>query len=442
LRRDLQIMIMQLLRMDSKWEIVYLLLIWKRRIRLIILKMLKLRISVIVLFILLLPASCSKTVDNQRYTIQKGYFQASLTETGELQALVAKHIVMPFLGRRYGYSNKLTGFVEHGTEVEEGDSVIAIDPSNVMKFLVERENMLEMEKAMLNKNLVEHRIKAKQLSSQLDQQQASYNMEKLELEKSQFDSEKNKQIQQLEFQKAEINLNKIKKSIDYNDKISKIDKHIQATKVRQLENDTADSHNALTRLVLRSPNKGILQIEYNRRTNQLYKSGDESWPNRSLASIPDLRRMKVESAVNEVDISKINLGQKVIIRLDAFPDLEFSGEIFSIGKLSYKKNKESSIKIFDIEVLVEENDNEILKPGMTVSCEIIYSELEDVFYVSNDCIMREDGQYFVNLSNRGSTVKTPVNLGPRNNNQTVIYGDFVKGQEILPNDRISRSSIN
>ena len=89
--------------------------------------------------------------------------------------------------------------MEHGSSVEEGDSVVAIDPSNVMRFMVERENMLELEKAKLNKSLVEHRIKAKQLRSQLEQQEASYNMEKLELEKSQFDSEKNKQIQQLEF---------------------------------------------------------------------------------------------------------------------------------------------------------------------------------------------------------------------------------------------------
>jgi HlyD family secretion protein len=404
-------------------------------------KSMKYIISLVAIAGFVFLVSCSKTVDMKKHTIQQGDFQASLMETGDLQAVVATHIVMPFLGRRYGYRQKLTGLLEHGTEVEEGDSIIALDPSNILRFLVERENRLELEKAGYNKTLVQQSTQANQLRSQLDQQEASYNMEKLALDKSRFDSEKNKLIRELEFKKAEINLNKTIKSIEYNEKIAKLDRIIKETRVKQLENDTADSHAALNRLVLRSPNKGILQIEYNRSTQQLYKAGDESYPNRPLASIPDLRRMKVISSINEVDIDKVAIGQPVRVTLDAFPDLHFNGEVSMIGRLSHRKDRESNIKIFDLEAVIEENDNEILKPGMTVSCEIIYAELRDVFYVSNDCIIREDGQYFIHLSTRGNITKTPVEVGPRNNNQTVIYGDFTKGQEVIPKDRVLPAGI-
>jgi RND family efflux transporter MFP subunit len=395
----------------------------------------------ILLSCMLILAGCSPEKRTRKYTIQQGDFQASITESGELQAVVARHIVMPFLGWRYGYQNKITGLAEHGKQVEEGDSVVALDPSGVMQYLVDRENRLEIEKATLEKAIVEHRIKAKQLLAELEQQEASYDMEKLELEKSQFDSEKNKQIQQLEFQKAEINLNKTRRSIEYNDKIAELDKRIQSTKVRQRENDTTDAHLALQRLVLRSPNDGILQIEYNRRTHQLYKTGDEVHPNRSLASIPDLRKMKVESTVNELDIDKVRLGQKVIVRLDAFPDLEFNGEVTYVGKLSRRKERGSSIKVFDLEVRVEENENEVLKPGMTVSCEIIYAELKDVFYVSNECITRENGNYYIHRVHRGEVLKQEVDIGPRNNTHTIIRGDLRKGQEVLPKSRLNEADI-
>jgi HlyD family secretion protein len=388
--------------------------------------------SGILIISLLLLLSCGQSEENRQYSIQQGEFQASLTETGELQAVVAKHIIMPFLGWKYGYRNKITGMVEHGSDVEEGDSVFALDPSNVMKFLVETENNLELEKAKLNKLLVENSNKDKQLRAQLRQQEAIYNMNKLELEKSQFDSERNKIIQELEFQKAEINLNKIRRSIEYNVQIAKYGRLIQLTRVQQMVNDIENANRALQRLTLYSPNEGILQIAYNRRTRQLYKIGDESYPNRSLASIPDLRRMKATSSVNEVDIGKIKIGQKVIVRLDAFPDLEFNGEISSIGKLSHSKTRESNIKIFDLEVLIEENDNKTMKPGMTVSCEIIYSEFEEVLYVSNDCISRENGQYLVHLSRKGDVIEIPVDLGPQNNSHTVIYGDIEKGQRVVP----------
>ncbi|HEC45006.1 MAG TPA: HlyD family efflux transporter periplasmic adaptor subunit [Bacteroides sp.] len=381
---------------------------------------------------LLLMLSCGQGEEIRQYSIQQGEFQASLTETGELQAVVAKHIIMPFLGWKYGYRNKITGMVEHGSDVEEGDSVFTLDPSSVMKFLVETENNLELEKAKLNKLLVENSNKDKKLRAQLRHQEANYNMNKLQLEKSQFDSERNKIIQELEFQKAEISLNKIKRSIEYNVQIAEYGRLIQLTRVQQMVNDIENANRALRRLTLYSPNKGILQIAYNRRTRQLYKIGDESYPNRSLASIPDLRRMKATSSVNEVDIGKIKIGQKVIVRLDAFPDLEFNGEISSIGKLSHSKTRESNIKIFDLEVLIEENDNKTMKPGMTVSCEIIYSEFEEVLYVSNDCISREKGQYLVQLTRKGDVIKIPVDIGPQNNSHTVIYGDIEKGQKVVP----------
>jgi multidrug efflux pump subunit AcrA (membrane-fusion protein) len=388
--------------------------------------------AAIALMMIVLITDCDEAGPVNKYRIREGDFQASLTETGELQAVVARHIVMPFLGFRYGYRQKIIGLVEHGTEVSEGDSVVGLDPSGVQKFLLERENKLEMEKAVYNKLMVQHRNTDKQLQSQLLQQEAGYSMEKLELEKSQFDSERNKKIQELEFRKAEINLNKIRMKMRYNRKIAELDRIIQATKVKQLENDTADSHNALRKLCLRSPNDGILQVEYNRYTRQLHKTGDEAYPNRSLASIPDLRRMKVKSSVNEVDIDKISPGQRVVVRLDAFPDLEFGGEISTIGKTSHRKNRDSNIKVFDIEVMVEENDSEVLKPGMTVSCEIIYADFQDVLFVHNDCIIRENGNYYIHLDQRGKVDRTAVEVGPKNNSHTVIYGDFNEGQVVIP----------
>jgi multidrug efflux pump subunit AcrA (membrane-fusion protein) len=396
------------------------------------------RRSVIILSVLLFLASCNGPGDANKYTIHRGEFQASLTETGELQAVVAKHIVMPFLGWKYGYMNKITGMMEHGSEVEEGDSIISLDPSSVMKLLVEHETNLEMEKAALNKLRVEHSNREKELLSQLQQQEASYQMEKLELEKSQFDSESNKKIQDLEFKKAEIALHKTRSSIVFNEKIAIYGRQIQEIKVSQLENEIKNAHYALEKLILRSPNKGILQIEYNRRTSQLFKVGDESYPNRSLASIPDLRRMRVKTSVNEVDIGKVKIGQKVIVRLDAFPDLEFTGKIHAIGKLSHEKERESNIKIFDLVVMIEGNNDGTLKPGMTVSCEIIYAMLQDVHYIPNECLLRENGEYFIQVRENGNTAKIPVEPGPRNNNYTVLYGSFQKGQAVMPQQTIAR----
>ena len=88
------------------------------------------------------------------------------------------------------------------------------------------------------------------------------------------------------------------------------------------------------------------------------------------------------------------------------------------------------IKLFDIEILLEKSDP-ILKPGMTVSCEIFTSQLNNVLFVDNECIFKEETKYFVFLKNKSDTKKREVKIGPQNTKFTVIYGDLKAGQQVL-----------
>jgi hypothetical protein len=63
----------------------------------------------------------------------------------------------------------------------------------------------------------------------------------------------------------------------------------------------------------------------------------------------------------------------VVVRLDALPQVSFKGEVAYVGKLCRLKERNSKQKGFDVEVKLLEPD-ERLKPGMTVSCEVIVSK--------------------------------------------------------------------
>ena len=87
--------------------------------------------------------------------------------------------------------------------------------------------------------------------------------------------------------------------------------------------------------------------------------------------------------------------------------------------------------------MLDETDSQVLKPGMTVGCEIIYAEYQDALFVSNDCISKENGQFFLYKKIKGDVVKVPVDVGPRNNSHSLVYGELEKGQEVLSLDRLS-----
>ena len=380
--------------------------------------------------------ACQKPEDSTDLKVHRGSFEATLKETGELQAVNARSIMMPSIGDKYGWQFKITGIVEHGAIVSAGDSVAQIDPSSIMKYLLEQTTRLETEQAILNKLLVERDNKAGELQARLREARADYDLKKLELEKFEFESERNKEIKSLEFDQATIRLNQVEQAMQLEQKISENSLIIQRIKVRQIENNIVQANEAITRLTIRSPIDGIFQKAKSWRTRQLYQVGDEIFLFAQLAIVPDLNKIKVKSTIHENDIGKVKIGQKVNARLEAYPARIFTGTVTDIGKLSYKKERNSSIKIFDIEIVLDKY-GQILKPGMTVSCEIFYEELEDVLYVDNSCLMHVDGVSFIYLEEKGEGVEFRVETGPSNNHYTVIYGDFKQGAKLmLPEGRV------
>jgi len=389
-----------------------------------------------ILCILLAISACNDQDPRSKLQILKGDFNATITESGELLAVNARTIQVPFVGWEYGYRFKITGILDHGTQVSAGDSVVQIDPSNILKFLVEQNTSLETELAKVNKLKVEQATRIMELQANLKEAQAGYNLKKLDLEKFEFESERKKEVKALEFKQATISLERIKRTIELDKKIRENDLKIQNIKVLQIESNITEAERAIQQLTVRSPIEGIFQISKNRRNRQLYRLGDETYLGAQLALVPDLRKIKVKSTINETDIGKVELGQKVMVRLEAFPDRTFRGELTDLGKLSYNKEENSSVKIFDSEIVLDESDP-LLKPGMTVSCEIFYAELKNVFYVENSCLKKVGSNFQICVKEKNNWVDRIVEIGPRNNNHTVVYGDLKKGSELrVPESKV------
>ncbi len=374
---------------------------------------------------------CVSIKDAQKYKIKKGEFIATLNETGELDAVNSRTIAVPFIGWKYGWNMKIIELVEHGAQVSKGDSIAQIDKDPVLKFLLEQQNKLETEQANINILFAQHKSRIKALKTELALTGAVLNLNKIKLEKYKFESAKKKEIKKLEYKRQLVKYNKAEKNYQLTQIIIENELKIQQIKIFQLKNDIKKAKQAVMQLTIRSPLNGMMQLLENRRTDKTVKVGDELWQGQTFACVPDLNQMKVKYTVNESDIGKIHLNQKVIARLDAFPSIPFEGEITKIGRLSYKKDEKSRTKVFDVVIMLNKSDP-ILKPGMTVRCEIFTAQLEDVFYVENDCIMKENMKYYIFIEKKGNYEKCEIQIGPRNNEFTVVYGDFKKGQSVIP----------
>jgi multidrug efflux pump subunit AcrA (membrane-fusion protein) len=374
------------------------------------------------------------------FTVMSGSFRQSIIQTGELQAVKASFIPMPDIDWQYGYQFKIIGLAEHGKIVHKGDSIIKLDPSSVYKFIIEREDMLENELADAKKQVVQSENNIQELNAQLKSEQAAYDLKKLEVDRSKFDTDPKKRITELEFQQETIKLNKVKRNLDLKPKLDDFDRHIQRIKVAQRQNELNNAKEALKLFLLGSPHDGIFQVAVNDWADnpQMWKVGDTPYQGQILASIPDVSWMKVKTYINESDVKRVHKGMKVIVRLDALPLVPFSGTITEVSKICVARDKE---KVFNVVVVIDESDLR-LKPGMTINCEYILYESDKNMFVSNNCLLKEKGHSYVFLKKRGSVRKVEVQAGAANINHTVITGEVKPGQRLVPfNDVLNSKNL-
>ena len=291
----------------------------------------------------------------------------TIIESGTLEAINNQLFILPRYSM-YWWEMRIIGIIEHGKMVNEGDSIIQIDPSEVNRFILERETNLETQLANLEKMQVQQANQISDLESKIRSETASFNLKKIELELSRFETERQQAIKQLEFKQAEIRLAKEKRKLELAKIINANDLKIQQIRIQQIKNDLASFQRIIPMLTIRTPVAGVFQRGLNMRTRSMLNAGDMAMPSYSMGNVPVLEWMRVNTFVNENDFLKLKTGQKVIVRLDALPEVAFNGEILYIGKLCRPKEPNSRQKVFDVEVKMLEPD-ERLKPGMTVNCE-------------------------------------------------------------------------
>lgn len=95
-----------------------------------------------------------------------------------------------------------------------------------------------------------------------------------------------------------------------------------------------------------------------------------------------LKTMDIEAAVDELDISKVALGQRVRFTVEAYSDRNFEGAVRQIRVVPTSSSNVVSYTV----VVRADNDDGALLPGMTATLEFIISEKKDVVLVPSSAL--------------------------------------------------------
>jgi len=126
-----------------------------------------------------------------------------------------------------------------------------------------------------------------------------------------------------------------------------------------------------------------------------------------LVEIQALDVIKVDVAIPETDLPRVNEGMQVTLRSDAFADRAFLGEVTLVNAAATP-----GARTFMVRIKVP-NDDGVLRPGMFLRASLMVDRAEGVVAVPAEAVTREaDGSYVV-VVNDGVARRRPVTLGLR-----------------------------
>jgi HlyD family secretion protein len=385
--------------------------------------------------------------------VQQGEFIISLDlNNGEMEAIKSEQINAPQVHGQL----KITELFPEGERVEVGDLVVRFDPSEFQQRVTDAQQQLEGAKAELEKNTANQEVNIAALESEIENKKSELRMSELQIEKMKFESSISKDEAELRAKQAVLALEQAKKKLAAQLIVDGAQQRQQELTIDQRQRNYDKALKDHESLAVHAEKPGIVVYEkmWKGGKREKIRVGDEPWGGATLVKLPDLTRMQVKTAINEVNVDRLKVGQPATIKLAALPEPTFHGTVTSIATLGHEKEDDKKVKVFDVTIDITEED-ERLKPGMSAACQVVIETIPPPppaatdsiqqesaelpaespalpLYVPLDAIFEKNGRTVVfRRLESGEMLETEVTLGKKNEDYVIVESG------LGPDDRIS-----
>jgi HlyD family secretion protein len=329
----------------------------------------------------------------------------TITLTGELSS---ENPVFMDAPEAWNLTYQIVNMPPEGQWVEEGDTVVVFDTKEIEQNLDEMLQNFEQ----LEKQLEQTRLNNEQAMTQIINQLKTMDIQKKitinQLEQSKYNSEANQINAELELKKVNLNIIKTQQALESQKILNRNSENELILQKEQSETRIKNYKEMIDNMYMTAPKSGIIVYHKGGRrrgTGTKVKIGDTVHPSGRVLQIPDLNNMVVYIELNEVDITKVSIGQPAEIQVLAYPDTVFSGKVDFISKIA-DKNDNSQLRIYPISIKIEGGMDERLKPGLTVKITLKIDEFSDGFTIPSWCLFKNNQNFYVIDNNK----KIPVEV--------------------------------
>lgn len=356
-----------------------------------------------------------------------GKFVIDVTTTGELEARSSEDIRGPnpiALRNARIWQLRIEDIIPDGTVVDSGQWVATLDRSDLENKIKDQDLEVEKLQTQFLKTQLDTSMTLRAARDELINLKYAQEEKKIIVDQSIYEPPATRRQVQLDLEKTKRTYTQAVKNYQLKFEKAKADMQEVSTnlvKARRRQNEYKDLMKEFT---VTAPKAGM--VTYRKGWNgkkQGVGAQISVWDN-VVATLPNLSSMNSKTYVNEIDISKVAVGQKAEISVDAFPGKEFNGKVISIANMG-EQMRNSNAKVFEVIIHIDGYDS-ILRPSMTTKNRIITEVIDSALYVPIECVYANDS---INFVYKGSH-KQQVIPGKSNENNIIILAGLKNGDKV------------
>ncbi len=335
----------------------------------------------VLLFLLFRPARSDRSAlpEESVPSVAQGTFRSAVVLTGSLTALRSEEIKVPITET---WRVQIKWMVKEGETVKPGDPVVRFDTAGLASSLEAAQDSLKAkaeEKAQKEaeyKNL-KFELDVEVKKAENDDRQKTLDASIPEGIESRYEYER-KQLEKKisDHLLASARTNQSVKGADTESQIKKL-----TIEAAELQAKLKKLNDSLDDLTIAARTGGAVLYAVDDWSGRKVQVGDTVFATYVVATIPDMSSLMVQAWISETHVQRIKPGQSVDLTLDAYPDLRYAGVLRGISQSADPVRRWGRSNYFRVDIELEKVEPAIMKPGMSVRCEVRGPEQKDVLLV-------------------------------------------------------------
>jgi RND family efflux transporter MFP subunit len=376
------------------------------------------------------PSATSTAGSSLTAPVKQGDFKVVVTTTGELRARKFVQVTGPAAAQTVNvYQTKIASIVPEGSLVKAGDVIAELDKQPVATRLADV--TLNLQKAQADFTTAQLDSTLNLAQAREDVRTAEYVLEEKKIlkEQAKYEAPTIRRQAEIDYEKAQRAWEQSKRNLSTKTKQAVAKMSSVGADLGRQENQLKNIQDVMASFTVRAPAPGM--VIYVREWNGKKKGVGSPWTawEPTVATLPDLTQMESQTYINEVDVRKISVGQKVKITLDADPTKRLDGTVTQIANVGEQKPNQDS-KVFEVKIEITSSDT-TLRPGMTTANEIVTASVPNVLSIPLEAVVGDAGYQYAFKKAGSHVVKQMIETGTMNDNEIIVRKGLAKDDLVL-----------